>query len=302
AATQTNLDLALGGIEKGADSTAALIAEQEHQIELVKASDGQVAVVGTFPDDIKDLFQAPGTCTEETAALVGTTCSDPAPDADRDGVADAVEGPLTQMAASSLATLTGASKTAQTIYGYSFDPANAFTNEGESHAIPDLDAAAAFLETIQTDVLLLNVTVEREDAFLADLESGLEFLLKASEDRLWEVDFGEVASDMGVSEDDAREAAGLFNAYCARCHTGGYSAGAAFEQGAGSGAWGPSLRDGRAVVQFPSIEDHMDFVVNGSEDSKKYGINGLGTGRMPSFGQMLSERQVELIVKYERTL
>jgi mono/diheme cytochrome c family protein len=107
---------------------------------------------------------------------------------------------------------------------------------------------------------------------------------------------------MGVSEDDAELAVGLFNGYCARCHTAGYSAGASFEQGAGTGAWGPSLVDGRSQVQFPEMQDQVSFVIQGSEDARQYGVNGLGTGRMPSFGGILSQTQIELIVKYERTL
>jgi mono/diheme cytochrome c family protein len=95
---------------------------------------------------------------------------------------------------------------------------------------------------------------------------------------------------------------GLFNAYCARCHTAGYSAGVAFEQGAGTGAWGPSLTAGRSLVQFPDIEEQVEFIISGSDNAVHYGINGLGSGRMPGFGQILSEEDIRLIVAYERTL
>jgi mono/diheme cytochrome c family protein len=50
------------------------------------------------------------------------------------------------------------------------------------------------------------------------------------------------------------------------------------------------------------VEDQVTFVIEGSEDAKQYGVNGLGTGRMPSFGGILSQSQIELIVMYERTL
>jgi mono/diheme cytochrome c family protein len=43
-------------------------------------------------------------------------------------------------------------------------------------------------------------------------------------------------------------------------------------------------------------------VKNGSEAYQKYGINGLGTGRMPAFGALLTDAQIDLIVKYERSL
>jgi mono/diheme cytochrome c family protein len=48
--------------------------------------------------------------------------------------------------------------------------------------------------------------------------------------------------------------------------------------------------------------NQMAFVVEGTENAKRYGVNGIGTGRMPAFGKILSASQIELIVKYERTL
>ncbi len=295
--------LALTAIEGGAATTQLLIDRQEAEIALVKDASSQLAVVGTFPDDIKDLFQGEGTCTEASAALVGTTCDNPASDTDKDGLADTVEGPLTRMARETLETVTGASGDAQAIYSYAFDPGNAFTNTDPlRNPLPDLDAAEELLTALETEVLLLTVTADRETDFLIGLEDGLDFLKDAAAAELWDVDYEAKASEMGVSVEDAMQAAGLFNGYCARCHTGGHAAGAAFEQGAGTGAWGPSLLAGRSVSQFPDFDDHFGFVLSGSTDAKRYGINGLGTGRMPSFGQILSESQIDLIVKYERTL
>jgi mono/diheme cytochrome c family protein len=303
AKSETATALAITAITGGADATQQLIETQEAEIALVKDASNQLAVVGTFPDDIKDLFQADGTCTEESAALVGTTCDNPASDTDKDGLADSVEGPLTKMARVTLETVTDASGEARAIYGYSFDPGNAFTNtDANRAALPDLDAAEELLTTLGTEVLLLTVTADKEEDFLKGLNEGLAFLKAAAVTELWDVDYDAKASEMGVSVEEAMQAAGLFNGYCARCHTGGYSAGAAFEQGAGTGAWGPSLLAGRAVSQFPDFDEHVGFVISGSTDSKRYGINGLGSGRMPSFGQILSESQITLIVMYERTL
>lgn len=304
AKAESATSLAVSAIEGGADATAALIASQEAKIALVKDAKHQLAVVGGFPNEIKDLFQAPGSCTEESAALVFVLCDSPAPDADRDGLADVVEGQLTRIASETLATVSGASASAKAVYGLSFDPLHQFTNENPQTMVPmpDLDAAKLLLADVETEVLLLTVTADQEGAFLLDLERGLAFLRDAAESQLWLVDFDAKAVEMGVSVDQAMQAAGLFDAYCARCHTGGYSAGASFEQGAGTGAWGPSLVGGRAVVQFPNIEDHVAFVISGSEDSKRYGINGLGSGRMPAFGQVLSEDQIRLIALYERSL
>ena len=296
--------VAVGQIEEGGARTQALIDTQQAKIDDVLVAPEQLAVVGTFPDDIQYLFQAPETCTKESAELVTTKCDDSAVDTDRDGLSDETEIALTEIAASSVEALPNADPDSIKVYEFKFDPLNAFTNEDPTLGVPlpDLDAADLLLRALTTEVLLLNVSVDRADAFLADLEYGMDFLVNAAATELWDVDFAAVADAMGVTEDEAKQAAGLFNAYCARCHSGGYSAGAAFEQGAGTGAWGPALFDGRTIIQFPTFEGHVNFVINGSEAYAKYGINGLGSGRMPAFGSVLTQTQIELIVKYERSL
>jgi mono/diheme cytochrome c family protein len=315
------MNTALARMANGEVATQSLINRQEADIAEVKSAKNKVAVVGDYPDDIQDLFQAPGTCTDASAAFVGATCTDPGTDTDRDGLTDEVEVALTGIAASAGTTITVINAetpeveqgepplpTVYTVgpnpdYDLEFDPLNAFTNSTSTGApIPDFTSAETLLGELGTDVLLLNVTTEREQSFLDGLEPGLEFLENALETRPWEVDFGKVAVGMGVTKDKATEAVGLFNAYCARCHTGGYSAGPAFEQGAGSGAWAPSLEDGRAKVQFPHLDDQIAFIISGSENAVGYGVNGIGTGRMPGFGNLLSEEQIELIVQYERSL
>ena len=311
------VDRALGSIEGGEAQAQSLINRQEADIAAVKDATHQLGVTQTFADDVKDLFQAPGSCTPESAALVDAYCEDPGEDADRDGLTDVAEVALTDIAATSMETLVVVVATpadAGGVIGYEavpavkydvwFDAFLAFTNEdtATSEPLPDLEVADAMLGTLETDLLLLGVTADREDQFLEGLTFGLDFLEQSLEDRAWDVDFDAAAAAMGVSVDEATRGVGLFNAYCARCHTGGYSAGAAFEQGGGSGAWGPSLLDGRAGNQFPDIQDQIAFVVSGTDNAIKYGVNGIGTGRMPGFGQVLSATDIELIVKYERSL
>jgi mono/diheme cytochrome c family protein len=70
----------------------------------------------------------------------------------------------------------------------------------------------------------------------------------------------------------------------------------------GSGALGPSLREGRSVVQFPDSEDHYEFILGGSENGIGYGVNGIGRGWMPAFGTLLSQADLRLIVAFERSL
>jgi mono/diheme cytochrome c family protein len=88
---------------------------------------------------------------------------------------------------------------------------------------------------------------------------------------------------------------------CARCHTQGWSYGDPQLPGGGS-ALGPNLTNGDTVRQFPDESDHIDFVESGSEDGKKFGMQGQGTGRMPAFGQLLTDAQIKAIVEYERSL
>ncbi len=298
---------ALTQIEGGQAATEKLIAFQEAQIREVRAADDVMEIVGTLPDQVKDLLQAPGTCTPESAELVNTTCDHPGSDVDRDGLTDEAERGLTQIAAIAHEQLTDITyddaekvyvNTPQRAYEVRFQSVNAFTNIGR----PDLDVAEVFLTRLSSDVMLLGVTAEREEQFLEGLEYGLIFLENSLEQMLWKVDFDEVAVEMGVSVEDATLAVGLFNASCSQCHTSGFSAGPAFNQGPGTGAWGPSLVGGRSVIQFPDIEDNIAFVKKGSQSAQSFGMQGLGTGRMPAFGKVLSERQIELIVIYSRTL
>jgi mono/diheme cytochrome c family protein len=104
----------------------------------------------------------------------------------------------------------------------------------------------------------------------------------------------------GISEGQA-----LFMGACARCHTKGWSYGEPGPMG-GGGAFGPNLTGGVTLRQFPAlgggVAKHVEFVTNGSEFQKTYGTQGIGSGRMPGFGQMLTARQIDEIVIYERGL
>jgi mono/diheme cytochrome c family protein len=98
---------------------------------------------------------------------------------------------------------------------------------------------------------------------------------------------------------------GLFNINCARCHTKGYSYGEPKVPG-GGGAFGPNLTNGVELRQFPDAADglkkHTEFVTTGSDFQKQYGLQGIGSGRMPGFGGILTADQIAKIVAYERGL
>jgi len=98
---------------------------------------------------------------------------------------------------------------------------------------------------------------------------------------------------------------------CGRCHTQGWSYATSYDDVkavSGCGALGPSLCGGSLEEQFPAppvnypckmsadspadvpvcanpFQDQIDFVTDGSEDGKKYGVHGQGSGKMPGFGQ-----------------
>ena len=107
------------------------------------------------------------------------------------------------------------------------------------------------------------------------------------------------------------EGAILFRLNCARCHTKGWAyydptnlkVPAPSPQG--SGAYGPSLRDGATKIQFPGLageQGQFDWVAVGVPANEAYGIRGISSGRMPHFAGMLSEAQIKAIVAYERNL
>lgn len=113
----------------------------------------------------------------------------------------------------------------------------------------------------------------------------------------------------------------LFELNCARCHTEGWSVfdatappsrvigvdilGLAGGGGGRGGGIGFNLRDGGVIRRFGTDEDGgwkatAEFVREGSEANKEYGRGGIGSGRMPGFGSMLTDEQIARIVSYVR--
>jgi cytochrome c553 len=112
---------------------------------------------------------------------------------------------------------------------------------------------------------------------------------------------------------------------CARCHTRGWSiipdsveppnadlsAYAGFPDG--SGALGPNLTGGLVPRQFASVDELALFVSTGSVEGEAYGNNGIGSGKMPGFGDnpntenvegdgMMTAEMIEAIARYEASL
>jgi mono/diheme cytochrome c family protein len=128
-----------------------------------------------------------------------------------------------------------------------------------------------------------HLPTEEQDAVDAAARKAVEDGTAAS--------YGEALYELGIGS-------GAYS--CARCHTPGWSYD---EPGvAGGGALGPDLTGGRAGRVFPNESDMIDFIKNGSVLGAKYGIQGQGSGKMPGFGSMLTEEQIEAIVDYVRSL
>ena len=262
------------------------IENQDDAVELVAALDAAVASDDP-PEGVADLAAA------ATAAV--TEGSDP----DGDGIATAAEKVVTnQMTEANLATMPGDPP----LQAITLDPANPASVGGE----PDLETATAFVGSLESLHTQLQVATDNQDNLLTQEQGGADYLLEAEESKTWEIDFEGVAESMGTSVEEAQRAVGLFNSNCARCHTAGFSAGVPYTQEAGSGGFGPALWDGRPVVQFGDatpepIDDLLvQFLIRGSEAQTPYGLNGFGSGRMPAFGAILSQDDIELLSAYLR--
>ena len=140
------------------------------------------------------------------------------------------------------------------------------------------------------------------EAALADAEAALAKLEADPEatdaDKLLaEAQVTMVEGIIASGQEDS-EGAALFNVSCARCHTLGWSYNQPSEPG--SGAFGPPLSN--VVNQFSLEEDHIEFVAEGKAFGEEYGRQGKSSGRMPYFNKVLTREQIELIVRYERSL
>jgi len=248
------------------------IARQKELIQSVKDAPSKLPIIEKAVQDVSDLL----------VKEVGI-------DTDEDGLSDSTEAELSSYSAS-ISEALGTSV-------LNLDPDNEQSIPGRK----DLSVAKGFLSQLESELINIRIVSEGFDKFINEAETGLAFLEKALEEKLWEVSFEEIAeSTFNGDLEKAQRAVGLFNAYCARCHTAGYSAGVAYTKEIASGGLGPALRAGRANIQFKQREDLIDFIVKGSVNGKAYGVNGVGGGKMPGFGAVLPESDIELIIDYLR--
>ena len=176
--------------------------------------------------------------------------------------------------------------------------AKAAVEEAEA-ALDDLNANA---DTPPAEITAAQATLASAEDALAEAESGLAW-----------------AEDWFARRDGVTDGQILYELNCARCHTASWSI---FDPetntpddidlglAGGGGTQGFNLRDGGTLSRFgpgtaagsDGFASHADFITNGSENNKPYGVSGIGSGRMPGFGEMLTDEQITAIVEYERTM
>jgi mono/diheme cytochrome c family protein len=183
------------------------------------------------------------------------------------------------------------------VYGRPFSPMSPWGLAGGGPLNnQQIDTLIAYIKSIQ---------IEREDCAAgegdpklcgsghlpAEDQAGIEELARRAVEDGQYASYGEALFNLDL-------ASGAYS--CARCHTPGWSWG---DPGAAAqGAFGWNLTGGAVDTHFPDEADMIDFIKNGSVLGAKYGIQGQGSGRMPGFGQMLTDEQIEAIVDYVRSL
>ena len=269
---EMNINSSLSRIETSELLVENEIARQKELIQSVEEAPSKLPIVEKAVQDVSALLSKEGGI-----------------DTDEDGLSDSTETELSTYSAS-ISEALGTSI-------LNLDPDNEQSIPGRK----DLSVAKGYLSQLESELINIRIVSEGYDKFINEAETGLAFLEKALDEKLWEVSFDEIAkSTFDGDLEKAKRAVGLFNAYCARCHTAGYSAGVAYTKEIASGGLGPALRAGRANIQFKQREDLIDFIVKGSVNGKAYGVNGVGGGKMPGFGAVLPESDIALIIDYLR--
>ncbi len=159
-----------------------------------------------------------------------------------------------------------------------------------------IDTLIAYIKSIQ--IPRENCGEGETDARVCEsghLPAAIQADIQAAAERA--VDSGEAAT-LGEALFNLELAGGAYS--CARCHTLGWSYG---EPGvSGQGAYGWNLTGGSVNAHFANEDALVAFIESGSEFGKLYGRNGQGSGRMPGFGSMLTDDQLQAIIDYVRSL
>ena len=183
------------------------------------------------------------------------------------------------------------------VYGRPFSPMSPWGLEGGGPMNDQqIDTLLAYLQSIQ---IPREGCAEGEDDpricpsghLPADVQADIDAAARESVADGTYASYGEALFNLEL-------ASGAYS--CARCHTTGWSWG---QPGVpGQGAFGWNLTGGSVDAHFPNEQDMVDFIKAGSVLGAKYGIQGQGSGRMPGFGAMLTDEQIQAVVEYVRSL
>ena len=277
-------DLSNRPLEAGAEPVLGAVAEA---VASILAGDDPESLPPPDDDALDEDLGVEQPTEDDPAAGEGTDAD--STDSDGDGLTDSQEQQLTAQAQVAVTAVVD-------LNPVQLDPQSEETSIG----VPDQTTANEAVAAIQTRALNARVTTENFDRILPPAIASLENLQDAADNQRWVFDFEAIAENIDADVETAERVVGLYNGYCARCHTSGYSAGIAFTQKAGSGGLGPALWEGRPAVQFLTDQDLVDFLIVGAEPNQPYGVNGFGSGRMPAFGQILSIEDLELLANWLR--
>lgn len=181
-------------------------------------------------------------------------------------------------------------------YGRPFSPMSAWGLIGGGPMnTQQIDNLLAYMHSIQ---IPREDCLEGEDPLNCDsghLPTSIQDEIQAAAEKA--VADGEAAT-IGEALFNLDLASGAYS--CARCHSLGWSYGKATISGQGAFGW--NLTGGSVNNHFASQDDVIAFIKGGSQLGKLYGRNGQGSGRMPAFGQLLTDEQIKAVVEYVRSL
>ena len=287
------------GLSPAAIDTLSTIADQASSLGATPPpGDLDLDSATTFVQALEDAASADGASADlQQAASDARAALDGGQDADGDGLSADAEKTISDQVQAAISATTASQVTVANL-----DPTNPETS-GE----PDADVASNVVAGYENLALNLTVTASNLEKQVTGAQKGVDFLQNALDQKRWQIDFQGVAdSAFNGDVDKATRAVLLFSSYCARCHTAGFSAGVPYTMEAGSGGFGPALWKGREPIQFgppadkPADDLLIQFITKGSEEQKPYGLNGFGSGRMPAFGEILTESDIELLAQYLR--
>lgn len=190
-------------------------------------------------------------------------------------------------------------------YGRPFSPMAAWGTEGGGPMnFQQIDTLIAYIKSIQ--IPRVDCAPGEDDARICPsghLPESVQDTIqadatRAAEDLVAQGRYATVEDAMGEALFTLDTSSGAYS--CARCHTEGWSYGDPGQNGQGAFGW--NLTGGSTVAKFPNEDDMFAFIKNGSVDGQKYGTQGQGSGKMPGFGNMLTDEQIHQIMNYVRSL